>query len=318
MSLRLILKKEYPALYEIIRQPLFVFVHHYRQAKLRTFTKPMAKTVHIHGQTFSIQIDPSNGFIDEQIYVSGYYEPDILAVIKANLPVGGTYVDIGANIGQHALFAASLVGPLGSVHAFEPIKKLTEQIKQSVATNRYTDRFKIHNVACGAVACSAHIDINSQNIGGSKIDTTRTDSDAIIYIVPADTILADLPRIDLIKIDTEGFELDVLEGLTVTLTKHKPALIIEYSPSLWDINQRSEMSQRFFSILRAHGYTIFDLEVGHRKIENDTDWISQFTKLQTNLLCINVWKPSSSTYLKTLLVSLLWKSNSKDSLFPMK
>ncbi len=288
MSLRLTIKKDYPALYEFIRQNLFVFVHHYRQAKLRAFTRPMAKTVRIHGQTFSIQIDPRNGFIDEQIYVSGCYEPDILAVIKANLPVGGTYVDIGANIGQHALFAASLVGPSGSVHAFEPIKKLTEQIKLSVAINHYTDRFKVHNVACGAVASSAHIDINTQNIGGSKIDTTRTDSDAIIYIVPADTILADLPQINLIKIDTEGFELDVLEGLTTTLTKHKPTLIIEYSPSLWSADQRPEMSHRFFSILRTHGYAIFDLEVGHTKIENDQDWINQFTKLQTNLLCINV------------------------------
>lgn len=285
MSIRLALKKQQPQLYEKIRQRLFIFVHHYRQYKLRQFTAPRIVEVIINSHSFKIQIDPSNGFIDEQIFTSGSYEPDILAVIQQHLSVDGTYIDIGANIGQHALFAAALVGAKGTVHAFEPIKKLAEQIRLSVEINHFTDRFKIHNLACGATAGTAHIDINIQNIGGSKIDTRREDSDAMIYITPADTILSEVPKIDLIKIDTEGFEVEVLEGLQATLSKHTPTLIVEYSPSLWSIEDRASMSTQFFSLLRTHGYRIYDLENGHTEIKNDLAWIRSFDKLQTNFLC---------------------------------
>ena len=286
MSIRLTLKKYQPQLYEKIRKILFIFVYRYRQYKLRKFILPKIVDVAINGYSFKIQIDPSNGFIDEQIFVSGSYEPDILAVIQEHLSIGGTYIDIGANIGQHALFAAAVVGQKGTVHAFEPIKKLSEQIRFSVEANHFTDRFKIHNLACGAIASTAHIDINTQNIGGSKIDTTRKDSEAMIYITPADTILKEVPSIDLIKIDTEGFELEVLEGLQATLTKHTPSLIIEYSPSLWNNEDRVLNSEKFFSLLRTHGYRIYDLENGHTEITNDHDWILSFAKLQTNVLCI--------------------------------
>lgn len=285
MSIRLALKKYEPQLYEKIRKILFIFVYRYRQYKLRKFILPKIVTVTIHGYSFNIQIDPSNGFIDEQIFVSGSYEADILAVIKEHLPVGGTYIDIGANIGQHALFAAAVVGQKGSIHAFEPIKKLAEQIRFSVQANHFSDRFKIHNLACGAIATTAHIDINTQNIGGSKIDTSREHSGAMIYVAPADTILKDVPKIDLIKIDTEGFELEVLEGLEETLAKHTPTLIIEYSPSLWKPEERAQNSARFFALLRTHGYRIYDLEHGHAEIKNDQDWIHSFAKLQTNVLC---------------------------------
>lgn len=284
-SLLLYSKKHFPKFYSALRSLLFPLVERLRTRKKASFTNPLLLSVSPLGQSFQVKIDPSNGFIDQHIYATKTYEPDILQVMTEHLRPGDIFVDIGCNIGWHSLFAATLVGPDGRVFAFEPIPRLRNQFLESLTANSLGSRVTLLPFGCSDRAEEVAIHINPHNIGGSSILTNDSHETISATLKPADDVLADAPTVHLIKIDTEGYELEVLRGLTQTLSSKRPSLIIEYTPSLWGTNQ-AERSTEFFAILNNAAYDVYDLEMGHERINDTLGWSQKFTKLQTNLLCL--------------------------------
>jgi ABC-type Fe2+-enterobactin transport system substrate-binding protein len=122
-------------------------------------------------------------------------------------------------------------------------------------------------------------------MGNSSLFINHNQEYLDIELKPADEVLALLPRVDLIKIDTEGAELAVLQGLIATLQSKRPTLIIEFSPSFWG-EEKVQKGREFMSILRNANYTIRDIEVGQTEVKDDEKWLTSFTKVQTNLLCL--------------------------------
>jgi len=287
-SLTYFIKRNFPNIYTRIREFLFPLVQKHRQKKATLFINPMTKDVSVLGYNYEIQLDPTNGFIDTQIFTTGTYELDILKVIAQHLKPGDTFIDIGGNIGWHTLFGAHVVGRLGHVYTFEPIPKLIKQLQRSVTLNKLEQQVKLFPFGCSDHESEQTININSINIGGSSLFTLKDHSvhSETITLRRADDVLADkLSSVSLIKIDTEGSELEALLGLSNILDKHHPALIIEYSPSFWG-DKAFEKSQTFFAFLAQKHYKVFDLESGHVEINPNNDWIKNFTKLQTNFLCV--------------------------------
>ena len=281
----LVIKRHSPRLYTQLRSLFSPLYFRAKAHKTAAFTTRTVTEVTHEGYTFLLVVDPANGFVDTEVFSAGVYEPDILSVIKSHLPAAGTYVDIGANIGHHALFAARHLSPAGHVIACEPIPRLVAQINESIALNAQ-ENISVHQIACSSKETTFTLSLNPDNIGGSGFHHTKAGQETIIvHTVTADSLLKDEPRVDFIKIDTEGHELAVLEGLAETLTAHSPTLLIEYSPSFWG-DSRTEMNDAFFSILNHHHYVCYDLEAGHTRIENPLQWAASFTKAQTNLLCI--------------------------------
>lgn len=280
---RLFLKQKFPSSYTTVRQALMTPYMFFYNRKKNTFTKKQTVKVSLDNISFKIVIDPKNGFVDEVIYTNGVYEPDILQVIKNNLKSGDIFIDIGANIGQHSLFSASIVGNNGRVILFEPIPKLVTQIKESLSENSEINNITIHNVAASNTKDKAKIKLRPNNIGGSSLHHHDKDFETVtIKTIPADDLLLDLPKVNLIKIDTEGHEIEVLHGLQKTLKKYTPKIIIEFSPKL---NEKPEVyTKNFFTLLAD--YDFYDLEAGHQKITDIDDWKNNFNKIQTNFLCL--------------------------------
>ena len=95
----------------------------FRNKKLSSFTEKVLYNFKFSGISFKIWLNPENGFVDQEIFTAGVYEPEVLMMYKEYLKPGQTYVDIGANIGQHALYAAALVGSFGKVVAYDTSEK---------------------------------------------------------------------------------------------------------------------------------------------------------------------------------------------------
>lgn len=285
--IRIFIKQHFPHLYVRVRNFVFPYFARLNEKTAKAFTSPVLKSVSIHGVQYQILLDPQNGFVDTTIFTDGTYEPDILLVIQKHLPKEGTFIDIGANIGQHSIFAATHIGPTGKVIAFEPIPRLVTQIKESIAANTLTN-VVVHRIACSDTTETLSLKMRPGNIGGSGFHHDGADFEAVtVQTQPADEILVDEKKIDFIKIDTEGHELEVLQGLANTLKRHRPTLLIEYSPSFWT-KEREQKSAHFFEILNTNGYTCYDLEAGHAAVTNTTAWYKTFNKLQTNLLCMRI------------------------------
>ncbi|MDQ5957612.1 MAG: hypothetical protein QG614_587 [Patescibacteria group bacterium] len=252
--------------------------------KLNNFKAPTVKEVNASGVKFQILIDPENGTVDNEIFLAGVYEPHFLSVIKEHLKEGGTYVDIGSNIGQHALFSSVVVGNTGKVIAFEPVKRIYEQFLKSVDINNFKNII-LYNNGCGERVENLPIYSSNENAGASSVlssDNKQKIGD--IDIIVPDDILIKEDKISLIKIDVEGFELEVLQGLKNTISKFKPIIFIEYSPYYYrmkDANKGKEIIQ----FLKSFNYNIFDIENQKYISVDDFEYYESNNIMQTNFLC---------------------------------
>ncbi len=169
-------------------------------------------------------------FIDWSTYYYGAYERDDLELIDDMLSAmdAPVFVDIGANVGHHALFAATRCR---RVIAIEPFPPLVARLRQKIDDNRLTN---VIVVACGLgdrEAEALYAPPMSHNTGTGSFAQSAATGSVPLPIRRGDEVLAELQaRPDFIKIDTEGFERPVLRGLRGTLAEARPLVFFEWSP----------------------------------------------------------------------------------------
>lgn len=263
--------------------------------RLRNFTTYRAvKTTH-RGHDFTIFVSPQNGFIDKHIYLYGTYEPHILDLIAKYLKAGDAFVDIGANIGQHSMFAASIVGSEGKIYSFEPIPYIYNQLLDSVKINHFEHIVSAQNIALGTNESTETLYIETNNVGGSSLVAPHGDKieEIIVQIKKGDDMFKNIQHINMIKIDVEGYEYEVLSGIQKTITHHRPIIILEFSGKLYLEKKRGD-GDKIISFLENTGYDLYDIEDYMSKITSKKSFLSQFTqgKAQCDILCI----PNNSHY----------------------
>ena len=165
---------------------------------------------------------------------------------------GMTFVDVGANVGLHTLQAARRVGPAGAVIALEPNPHLFRLLRKSIRINDLEDICNCVNIALSSADGIATLD-------GSKycgVNSLNEEAEFHVKTAPLDDVLRDARRVDVVKIDAGGAELDVLEGMSHVLSSHRDIiLIVDYGlPQL----QRMGISPiEWFGRFFAHGLTLF-------------------------------------------------------------
>lgn len=143
-------------------------------------------------------------------------------IIKKSIQ-NGLILDIGANIGNHTLYFCKECGAK-VVHAFEPMKKTFDILKENVEINLLEDCVTLYNSGLGNTLGNAReYDYTLTNIGATRL---YMDPYGEIQIQVLDEINFSMP-ITLIKIDVEGMEKDVLEGGWKHITREHPYIMIE-------------------------------------------------------------------------------------------
>jgi FkbM family methyltransferase len=171
--------------------------------------------------------------VEESIYRTGSYERGTLAVMAEILHRGDRFVDVGANVGLMSLVAARIVGSAGRVDAFEPLPEIRALLAASVDANRFTN-VVINDFALGSVpsvlSIHRHLEVNR---GSASLAWAGLSTDTLS--VRVETMDTAVPRLSsqpiaMIKIDVEGWELEVLKGGTGVLARQpQPVLCIEFS-----------------------------------------------------------------------------------------
>ena len=152
----------------------------------------------------------------------GSYERQQSALFQRLIKPGQQVLDIGASVGYYTLLAARLVGPAGSVVAFEPHPKNLRHLRGHVRQNR------LKQVSVQGLAISDR-DGTARFGGGSGSGTSRLQAEGEFEV--AVRRLDDLAvehglAPDHLKIDVEGAELAVLRGGERTIRKHRPAIFL--------------------------------------------------------------------------------------------
>src|SRR5450755_1241096 len=165
--------------------------------------------------------------------------------LDPHLGEGMTVIDVGANIGYLTLFLCNRVGARGQVFAFEPEPENFRELVRSIEHN-HIEWCTPLNLAVGASDGPASL-IAGLN-GYIRPDRA---SEPNCRLVSLDSFAAQraISRIDLVKIDVEGFEAEVLLGMSKIIERHKPAIYLEVHPAGFC---GSGNPQKVCSLLKRH------------------------------------------------------------------
>jgi FkbM family methyltransferase len=177
---------------------------------------------------FAYEIPDVREPIGFHLFVNGIYEPEIQKLILRSLKPGGVFIDVGASIGVFTIPAAKRVGSFGRVIAMEASPDVFATLGRNVATNGL-DNVELICAAAG----ESHADTNFYP---APVDHFGMGSRAAQFDVAPITVncvtldsLAEkfnLSAVEVIKIDVEGFEVDVLAGALGLLGAEKPPVVI--------------------------------------------------------------------------------------------
>lgn len=183
------------------------------EAVFRALLKPHISTVH---HDIRMELDPEE-WLQIDLRASGRLEARTTALFERILRPGDTYVDVGAHVGYHSLVAARLVGEGGRIVSIDPQPYNCAKILANAELNRFTN---ITVIAAAADEADGFISLKSQ----SRQDKARltlagpgVNDGALTFVVPKITLrwlieTYDLRPVNLLKVDVEGFELEVLNG----------------------------------------------------------------------------------------------------------
>ena len=162
----------------------------------------------------------------------GTAEPHRQRAIRKYVEAGDTVYDIGANIGYVSLSLAKRVGPRGRVIAFEPVPRNIDLLRTNIENNKLTN-IQVLDVAASDRSGEAVIRI-AENFSTASMTWHRNDPSAIelvIKTVAIDELIeaGDLCEPKFVKIDVEGAEGQVLQGMRRTVAAAKPVLFVECS-----------------------------------------------------------------------------------------
>ena len=205
-------------------------------------------------------------------YYDACYEPDVFAAIDHFLPSGGVFVDIGSNWGHHTFIAA--IEKNAKVYAFEPNKEVYDDLVGIAADLHCQNQISAYNLGVGVDAASFDL-VQSQFESGvasvsneflqGRLFANRWPQrllDAITFnrpisrsvdIVSLDSLIPTDVKVNLVKIDAEGAELDCLKGMRSTLARSDVKVLFElHTDSSGDFSQY----ERFFQSL---SYKIYEI-----------------------------------------------------------
>ena len=184
-------------------------------------------------------------------------DADEIAYLKKIIKPGDTVLDIGANIGFYSKILANCTGASGKVHAFEPDKtnfkylkgntaKLNNVILNNKAVSEKTEELKIYK--------SKDLNVDHRTYPVGEYESIET-----IDAVSIDDYIDGKFRVQVVKMDIQGFEVSALKGMQKTVTSNpKIVLLLELWP--YGLHAAGSTVQQFYEVVSSMGLTIYFLE----------------------------------------------------------
>lgn len=205
-------------------------------------------------------LDLNDVGISRELVLTGVHEAASTAQTKKELKSGMRVLEVGANIGYYAMMEAKIVGTKGHIYAFEPSPPNFATLKANVLLNNLESQFTLYNKAAGSKIGKAKFYIS--NLGNLSSFIKRVDKSHIkdvdyIYVdvVKLDDFIKENP-IDYLRMDVEGFELEVLKGMEETFKSGKgpKKLFIEVHSEL--LHKIDSSAEKLLLQMQAYDYDV--------------------------------------------------------------
>lgn len=174
---------------------------------------------------------PNDRGISTELLIFGTHEPITTKLLKKELVKGMVCLDIGSNIGYYALLERKLVEDEGKVIAIEPSPLNVSYLKNNINRNGFTN-IETFNFALSSSDCEVRflmdaksnlskvVNENDYCLGGSVIRVPARSLDSFSEQYSFD-------KLDFLRMDVEGHEMEIFRGGSRTIERFKPALLIE-------------------------------------------------------------------------------------------
>lgn len=254
-----------------VREIIFCLYHlfsvkvpriYFRQKAARALRKarlPMIRLVDLTGTKFGVWLE-FGGAIENQIIGTGSWSADILRQSEYFLPAAPVIIEIGANIGFESLYYARKF-PDARVIAFEPGSYGYNSLLRSRSFNRLQN-LEVHRLGVGSENTKMLLRTptqHSKNKGlGSfqnNVDIDDTYVSEEVNVVTLDSFLLDLSKLDLLKVDTQGFEWPVLQGAERIISTYRPVIIFEFEDHYH--NEAHELRKTIANFFERLNYSLF-------------------------------------------------------------
>jgi FkbM family methyltransferase len=221
--------------------------------------------------SLTYDLDLSEG-IDLGIYLGNFYERQTRSALSKLVSPGSLVLDIGANIGAHTLHLAQLVGPAGRVLAFEPTDFAFRKLRRNLDLNpslasrvelfhcflTANDGVSVPNDIYSSWPLAVEEGLHAKHLG-REMKTEMAQARSL------DSILAEQAdrKVQLVKLDVDGFECDVLRGANSLLRDTRPIFVMELAPYL--LEERGASLDQLASCFIPNGYAFYD-ERTHKRL----------------------------------------------------
>ena len=199
-----------------------------------------------------------------------FYEPGVRAALLAELEPGFVAYDIGANIGLWTLLMSRLVGPTGSVTAFEPVPTTAARLRVNLLLSGARS-VNVEEVALGNAQGTARI-FRPMDPGRASL-APESENDEMFEVqvktLDAHWREAGAPTVNLLKIDAEGSEPRILEGANRLFAACRPVVLCEVNPAkLSPLGHQASDIHDFFA---AHDYAPYVWDDSLRRFRESVD-----------------------------------------------
>ncbi len=176
--------------------------------------------------------------------------------------------DVGANFGFLSLVWAQTISQNGKVYSFEPHPNIFKTIEKSIALNSLNAKIIPTHVAVGKQKGTIEISLASttSNTKKGEVGAAQLKSKAVIEMITLDDYFIDFKRLDFIKIDVDGIELDILEGAEKILNRLQPIVVVETNKNI-----------KLYDFFNSRNYTILNMELKPFDVNE---------KLPLNIFCV--------------------------------
>ncbi|MBR9701876.1 FkbM family methyltransferase [Candidatus Pacearchaeota archaeon] len=212
----------------------------------RMVNKDNIFTINHEGKKIKLYLPTKRDLLQQMIIVKRkFYEHEELSKLKKYIKPNSVILDIGSNIGNHAVFFGKIL-EAKELYCFEPQRKMFDILTKNLKINNLDGVSKCYNIGIGNKELMANIFVaDKRNPGGGRVIEEDTGT---VNIKPLDNVGIS-SKIDFIKIDVEGYEKQVLHGAEKILKKDHPILFVETLEYLEDVK---DYLKRFGYVLQEN------------------------------------------------------------------
>lgn len=195
------------------------------QSKIKCFNE--------FGENFSFYIDNEKDLIQSRHAKGRLYEREELEIILAHCMGARVCLDIGANVGNHAIFMAKVL-KAETVYVFEANPSAANVLRRNIGCNGLADAIDTSFLGIGVGAMEATMRVYNPQLNNLGAARLKSDAQGDIKIKTIDSLAINkLP--DFVKIDVEGMEIDVLKGMKRMIAQSRPRIFIEVNSDNMDV-----------------------------------------------------------------------------------